>query len=168
MEFESYVAGREVALLRFAYLLTADAHQAEDLMQTVLIDAYRHWRRIDRASNPDAYIKRMMVNAHISWWRRLSNREVPTEISHAARSPMTDDPAEDIVVRDAALGVLRGLPPRSRAVLVLRYYADYDDRTIAEILRIRESTVRSQASRALTQLRQVAGTAHLHQLSAGD
>ncbi|HEX2771960.1 MAG TPA: sigma factor, partial [Micromonosporaceae bacterium] len=76
MTFEEYVISRGPALVRLARLLTADHHRAEDLAQDVLARAYVHWRRIQRADRPDVYVRRMLVNANGSWWRRRVNREV--------------------------------------------------------------------------------------------
>ncbi|MFI9640957.1 sigma factor [Micromonospora sp. NPDC051925] len=76
MTFEEYVSSRGPALVRLARLLTGDPHRAEDLTQDVLARAYVHWRRIARADRPDVYVRRMLVNANRSWWRRRSNREL--------------------------------------------------------------------------------------------
>ncbi len=156
MEFEEYVAARGGALLRFAFVLTRDPHAAEDLTQSALADAFRHWRRVQRADQPDAYVRRIIVNRHLSSRRRRWWGERPTDpLAAQSRevSPVTD-PAQGIVDRDETRAVLDSLPPRARAVLVLRYYADLDDGAIAVTLGIAESTVRATASRALTTLRQ--------------
>ncbi len=79
MDFEEYVAARGPALLRFAYVLTTDTHAAEDLVQTALADAYRHWRRVQRTDQPDAYVRRIIVNRHLSGRRRRWWGERPTD-----------------------------------------------------------------------------------------
>lgn len=156
MEFDEYVAARGPALLRFAYVLTADAHSAEDLVQSALADAFRHWRRVERAAQPDAYVRKIIVNRHLSGRRRRWWGERPTEHPEAvggSRPGVVEDPADGVVARDETRSVLDGLAPRARAILVLRFYADLDDRAIAESLGIAESTVRATASRALATLR---------------
>ena len=153
MDFEAYVATRGPALLTFAYVLTGDAQLAEDLTQTALGQAYRHWRRVERADHPDAYVRKVLVHAHLSWRRRRSSTERPT----AEVDPgVVADPANAAADRDETRRLLDQLPPRARAILVLRYYADLDDASIADLLSIRPSTVRATASRALATLR----TAH--------
>jgi RNA polymerase sigma-70 factor (sigma-E family) len=143
--FEEYVAQRGQSLLRFAYVLTGDSHLAEDLTQTALADAYRHWRKVERAGNRDAYVRRILVNAHLSWRRRRSSTGRPAEaIAQTAIA---------VTARDQTRWLLNGLAPKARTVLVLRYYADLDDTAIAELMGIRPSTVRATASRALAALR---------------
>lgn len=151
MEFDEYVAVRGTALLRFAYLLARDSHTAEDLVQSALADAYRHWRRVQQADHPDAYVRRIVLNRYLGWRRRLWLRETPArDLPDVAAAP---DPADEVTGRDAARRLLDRLPPRSRAVLVLRYYVDLDDHVIADLLGIAPSTVRATASRALASLR---------------
>lgn len=152
MEFEEYVAARGQTLLRLAHVLTNDVHLAEDLTQSALADAYRHWRRVVRADHPDAYVRRILVNQHLSWRRRRSSTESPrVAVDDGRQAP---DPAEAVAERDEGRHLLDGLAPRARTVLVLRYYADLDDRAIAELLGISESGVRATASRALAALRE--------------
>ncbi len=157
MLFEEYVGARGPALLRLAYVLTTDTHAAEDLVQSALADAYRHWRRVERADHPDAYVRRVLVNTHLSRLRRRSAHELPgsgRDIATDLTTTTEPDPADAVVDRDAARRTLDTLPPRARAVLVLRYYADLDDDAIADLLGIATSSVRSTASRALATLRE--------------
>jgi RNA polymerase sigma-70 factor (sigma-E family) len=152
VEFEEYVAARGQTLLRLAHVLTGDVHSVEDLTQSALADAYRHWRRVVRADHPDAYVRRILVNQHLSWRRRRSSTESPrSEVDDGRHAP---DPAEAVVDRDEGRHLLDGLAPRARTVLALRYYADLDDRGIAELMGVSESAVRSTASRALATLRE--------------
>lgn len=153
MQFEEYVAARGQALLRFAYVLTADHHQAQDVVQSALADAYRHWRRVSRAGDPDAYVRRIVVNAHLGWHRRRSSTEQPGA-TVGDSGPSVPDHADAIVERDETRRVLDGLAPRARSVLVLRYYLDLDDAAIADLLDVSPSSVRATASRALSLLRQ--------------
>jgi RNA polymerase sigma-70 factor (sigma-E family) len=149
--FEEYVHGRGPALVRLARLLTGDPHRAEDLVQEVLARAYVHWRKIARADRPDVYVRRMMVNANVSWWRRRSNRELA--VRDVPDRPVSRDLGADAADRDAMWRLVGTLPPRQRAVLVLRYYEDLDDATIAEVLDCSPTTVRVHALRGLNTLR---------------
>jgi len=150
--FEAYVAARGAALLRFAILLTSDPHRAEDLVQDALAKAYLRWGRIRRADQPDVYVRRVLVNGSRAWWRRPANHELPVErpADRAAPGDVSAESAE----RDSARKMIAQLPHRQRAVLVLRYYEDLDDATIAEILECTTATVRTHAMRALQRLRE--------------
>jgi RNA polymerase sigma-70 factor (sigma-E family) len=152
--FEEFVADQGAALLRLAFVLTADRQHAEDLTQTALADAYRHWGKVTAARAPEAYVRRMLVNAHLSWRRRRWTTERPSVLDEASGG-LLSDPGDVIAARDQMRGLLAGLAPRARTVLVLRYYADLDDAAIAEAMGVGESSVRATASRALTSLRGV-------------
>jgi RNA polymerase sigma-70 factor (sigma-E family) len=151
VRFEDYVAQHGPSLLRFAYVLTGDPHLAEDLTQATLTDVYRHWRRVDGAQNPEAYVRRIMVNRNLGWHRRRSSAEIPWE--QTPDTGVASDVADDVAGRDRTRRLLAGLAPRARTVLVLRYYADLDDAAIAEVMKISQSAVRATASRALATLR---------------
>lgn len=153
MTFEEYVLTRGVALVRFARLLTGDEHRAEDLVQEVLAGAYVRWRRISEADRPDLYVRRMLINANHSWRRRLMNREIAVDT--ISDSPSGRDAATESAERDAVWRLVRELPPKQRMVIVLRYYEDYDDATIAELLQCSPGTVRTQARRALEKLQRL-------------
>ena len=161
MQFEEYAAARGPALLRLAHVLTRNAHDAEDVVQSALADAYRHWRKVSRAGSPDAYVRRIVVNTHLAMRRRRSSSERPSgdRLDHGRSSP---DHADGLVARDEMLHLLDALHPRARAVLVLRYYADLDDAAIANAMGIAPSSVRSMASRALAELRPGADQTPLH------
>ncbi|HST80490.1 MAG TPA: SigE family RNA polymerase sigma factor [Kineosporiaceae bacterium] len=152
MSFEEYVAQQGHALLRLAFVLTGDAELAKDLTQTALIRAYRNWRKVVRAQNPDAYVRRILVNTQLDWARRRSSTEEP----HAFDSHQGDiapDPADGVSQRAYTRELLTRLTPRARTVLVLRYYADLDDVAIADLMGISTGAVRAAASRALAKLR---------------
>ncbi len=136
--------------MRFARLLTGDDHRAEDLVQDVLAGAYVRWRRIGGMARPDLYVRRMLVNAHHSWWRRRSSTEVM--VAAVRDHPARLDQATDAAERDAMWRLVIALPLRQRTVIVLRYYEDYDDVTIAEVMRCSAGTVRTHAKRALATL----------------
>jgi RNA polymerase sigma-70 factor (sigma-E family) len=149
--FDEYVVARSSALLRFAYLLCADRHLAEDLLQEVLVKAHRRWSAIE-ADNPDAYLKQALVRTHISWSRRRSSSEVPS--AYPSESGYVDAFEDRQASRDEVWAMLATLSPTQRAVLVLRYYEDLDDRRIAELVAISPSTVRVHAHRGLRALRE--------------
>jgi RNA polymerase sigma-70 factor (sigma-E family) len=152
VKFEDFVKVHGESLLRLAYVLTGDPHRAEDLAQTTLFSAYRHWRKVASAQSPQAYVRQMLINAHLDWHRRRSSSELPTDLG-SYELPTTADASAGIVSRDQLRHALSGLPPRARTVLVLRYYADLDDPAIAEAMGVTTSAVRATASRALTALR---------------
>jgi RNA polymerase sigma-70 factor (sigma-E family) len=153
VEFEAYVAARRRGLLRTAYLLTGDQHSAEDLLQSALAKLYLSWDKVQRREALDGYVRRIMVNEHISWWRRAWRRN-----EHSTGDmPETgyDDPghASDAVARDALWQVVLALPPRQRAAVVLRFYEDMSEADTAQVLGCSVGTVKSQVSRALSTLR---------------
>jgi RNA polymerase sigma-70 factor (sigma-E family) len=151
--FEDFVRARSAALFRTALLLTGqDRAEAEDLLQGALERAYRRWGRICRAGDPERYVRRILANASTDRWRRLRRRperELPADAAGLAEG----DHAADVVERDFLLRALAGLPPRQRAVLVLRYFCDLPEAEIADALGCSAGTVKSQASRALARLR---------------
>ena len=152
MDFDQWARSRLRGLLRFAMVLCCDRGLAEDVVQDTLIKVHRNWDRIDRLDNPDAYVRRMLVNEYLSWrrkWARLI--PVPEIWAHEERSE--PDHAEEHADRAELIAELAKLPPRQRAVLALRYFAGLSDRQIAEALSCRPVTVRSTASRALAALR---------------
>ncbi|MEV6305591.1 SigE family RNA polymerase sigma factor [Actinoplanes sp. NPDC051861] len=148
--FEEYVRARGDALRRFAYLLCGDRHLGEDLVQEVLVKAYRRWSRIE-ADQPDRYLRTALVRSHVSWLRRRSSGERPGAV--AGERAAAGDFADQQAVRDDLWARLGLLTRAQRAVLVLRYYEDLDDRQIAGVLRCAPSTVRVHAARGLSRLR---------------
>ena len=151
MEFEEYVSARGQDLVRLGFTVSGDYQRAEDLAQIALMQAFRSWRKVRKADDPHLYVRRILVNEYLSMARRRSYGESPSaEIDPVHTVP---DPAVDIVNSDELWRALAELPARERVVLVLRYYQDLDDRTIADMLGIKPSSVRSTASRALATLR---------------
>jgi RNA polymerase sigma-70 factor (sigma-E family) len=150
-DFDEWVAQRGAALLRFAYLLTRDHARAEEAVQDALIAADSRWTRICRDRDPEAYVRRSIVNADISRWRRFFRRETPTaDLVEESSGP---DHAETQAEQDAVWMLCATLPTKQRAAVVLRYYEDLPDAEIAEILDCSPATVRSQIHRALATLR---------------
>lgn len=147
--FEEWVAARGQALLRFAYLVTGDRPAAEDAVQEALVSACSRWPRIRRADDPEAYVRRMIVNAHISWWRRVTRRESPVAEVRVDEPTRDPDSAETLAVWE----LCASLPRRQRAAVVLRFYEGLAYAEIGRILDCNEATVRSQVHRALATLR---------------
>lgn len=151
--FDDFVATRSARLLRTAYLLTHDRALAEDLVQTSLAKAWFAWGRIE--GQPEAYVRRIMVNTYSSWWRRRWNGEeatadLPERAAGAGHRPGEDGRVDD---RTDLWRALARLPKRQRAVVVLRFYEDLSEAETAEIMQCSVGTVKSQASRALAKLR---------------
>jgi RNA polymerase sigma-70 factor (sigma-E family) len=148
--FPEFVAARGQALQRTAFLLTSDWALAEDLVQTALARAYPRWDRIVR-DDPEAYVRRVLVNTWSSWWRRRWRGEVPSDalpdLAGADEFASSDRRA---AVNDA----LARLPKRQRAIVVLRYHEDLPEAQVAHLLGIAVGTVKSQASKALAKLRE--------------
>lgn len=153
-DFRAFVAGRSAALLNFAHLLTGDRHLAEDVVQTALSKTALGWSRVRRKDNPEGYVRRAIVNTHLNVVRRRLWRERPSELIDVdAAAP---DPAEhEFDDRDAMWHALAELPARQRAVLVLRYYEDLSEASIADVLGCSPGTVKSQASKGLSNLRRI-------------
>lgn len=152
MRFDELVSQRLAAVLRFAAVLTGDRASAEDVVQEVLIRVHQHWEAISRLDQPEAYIRKMIVNEFVSSRRRLW-RLVPSGRGSEVDDRVAPDHAASHAERDALLSELAKLPRQQRAVLVLRYYEQLPDSAIAEILGCATGTVRSRASRALAALR---------------
>lgn len=143
-DFEEFVVARRDALLRTAYLLTGDHHDAEDLVQSALIKVVPKWARIQ--DRPEAYVRRVLARESVNRWRHRRWREVTTDVvPETTRSDSTD--------RVALLEDLRRLSPRQRAVLVLRYFDDLTEVDTAAALGISVGTVKSHAREALALLR---------------
>ena len=151
-EFTAYLQARQPSLLRTAYLLTGDRHQAEDILQTSLAKLYLAWDKVNDRGSVDAYVRRIMVNEHNSLWRRPWKRREYT----AERLP-EGDPHHDVYdegTSSALWEVVQSLPPKARAVVVLRYYEQLSEAETADVLGISVGTVKSQCSRALAALRE--------------
>jgi RNA polymerase sigma-70 factor (sigma-E family) len=149
--FESWLAAREPALQRTAHLLTGDVHAAQDLVQNTLAKLYLAWDRIDHVEDVNAYARRILLNELRTAWRRPVRRreqttdEVPDVVAPA--QPEYDGQHE------AVWRFVASLPPKQRAVVVLRFYEQLTEAEIADLMGISLGTVKSQSSRALAALR---------------
>ncbi|HEX5995032.1 MAG TPA: SigE family RNA polymerase sigma factor [Jiangellales bacterium] len=147
--FAEFVTARSPRLLRTAYLLTQDWAQAEDLLQTALVRAWRAWGRID--ADPEPYVRRILVNVYASWWRRRW-RQVEQPTSQLPERPTSDEMSR-VDKREQVWQAIVKLPRRQRAVLVLRYFEDMTEAQIADAMGISVGTVKSQAAKAMAKLR---------------
>jgi RNA polymerase sigma-70 factor (sigma-E family) len=151
LEFTAWLTAREPALQRTAHLLTGDVHAAQDLVQTTLAKLYLKWERVRNADNVDAYARKVLVNEYRTAWRRpLRRAEQVVEL--VPDGPAPEHPAYD-GSREAVWRFVCSLPPKQRAVVVLRFYEELTEAEIAELMGISIGTVKSQSSRAIATLR---------------
>ncbi|GAA2211797.1 SigE family RNA polymerase sigma factor [Nonomuraea monospora] len=149
--FREFVLARQQALMRTAYLLTGDAHLAEDLLQSVLVKIAGQWGKLSRDGNPEAYTRKALVNQYISWRRRPSPELPSADVPE--RGVTSDDAALDRIVLRQALGKLG---PKQRAVIVLRFWEDLTEAQTADALGCSVGNVKSQTHHALARLRAIA------------
>ena len=148
-EFAEFVVGALPRLLRFAHVLTGDHAAAEDLVLIALGRSWRAWR-LRRIDDPQAFVRKVMVNSYASWYRRHGSRETVT--ANPAENVIIEDEARRIDDRDAVWRALLTLPPRQRAVIVLRYYEDLSELEISAVMGTSPGTVKSQSARAIRRL----------------
>ncbi|ELP64836.1 SigE family RNA polymerase sigma factor [Streptomyces turgidiscabies] len=158
-EFQAFVIGRWPRLLRTAFLLTGEQHAAEDLVQSTLEQVYVAWRRVGSADDPEAYVRRVMINAHARKHRRRLKEflapkddeglahELPDSGDHIARA---DD-------RGALLKALAQLPPRQREAVVLRYWEDLTETQTAQAMGCSVGAVKSNTAKGIAKLRAIPG-----------
>ena len=149
-EFREFMASRWPGLVRLGYGLTGDRGLAEDLAQSALAKAYASWARVRRADDPDAYVRRILINANSNRFRKRRVAEHSAE--HVPETGVADA-ADSFSQRSMLIAALMELPPRQRAVVVLRYWEDLSEAQVASIMGCSVGTVKSQASRALARLR---------------
>ncbi len=152
VDFDDFVAARSPALRRLAVLLTGDTHSAEDLLQSALLKAWRRWDRIGGLEHVEAYVRTILVNTVRSESRLRRPKPVPTPVDELPVGYVGDS-TDALVNRDALWQQLRRLPPRQRAVLVLRFYEDMTEAQTAAALGCHVGTVKGYTSRALATLR---------------
>ena len=149
-EFTDFVAAHGAQLLRTACLVTGDSHLGEDLVQTSLAKAYGSWAKVRQVDHPVAYVRRLMINTHLSWVRRLTNTERPLErFPDAGAGDHQSAHAETDEMRRALLR----LSPRVRTAVVLRYFEDLGEAETAGLMGCSRSTVNNHVTRGLATLR---------------
>ncbi|MEW1830633.1 SigE family RNA polymerase sigma factor [Streptomyces sp. NPDC088196] len=153
--FASYMRARQPVLLRTARSLTANACDAEDLLQTALTKTYVAWERIEDHRALDGYVRRALLNTRTSQWRKRKVDEFACdELPEPETVGGAEDPAEQQALHDAMWRAIAKLPERQRAMVVLRYYEDLSEVQTAEVLGVSVGTVKSAVSRALGKLRE--------------
>lgn len=148
LDFEQFVNDHSVALQRFAHLVIGNPEDARDAVQDALLGACRKWPTISAAGNPAGYVRRSIVNANVSRWRKRRRELVVAEVS-GETAAQTDRIADSLYLAS----LTRQLSARRRAVLVLRYWEEYSFAEIGEVLGCGEATARSLLHRALGDLR---------------
>ena len=165
-DFDRFVADSTDALLRAAYLIVGDLHEAEDLIQDTLLEVARRWPRVPRMEHPVAYARRILVNRALRGGDRRARRrrelaaEAPPE--RAAPASVTDGALDGY---DELMAALAALPPRQRAVLVLRYFLDLPEAEVAAAMKCSLGTIKSTASRGLARLERTLSTNHTRSIS---
>ena len=154
-DFASYLQARQASLLRTAYLLTGNRHDAEDLVQTAFAKLYLSWDKVRDRGSIDGYVRRILVNEHNSLWRRAwKRREHSQDHTVLGRVDAGASDSYDEGLGSALWDVVQTLPRKARAVVVLRYYEELSEAETAAVLGISVGTVKSQTSRALATLRE--------------
>ncbi|HZX37785.1 MAG TPA: SigE family RNA polymerase sigma factor [Streptomyces sp.] len=154
--FEAFARAHQRRLYRTAYLLCGDPETARDLTQTTLAKLFQHWRRASAADHIEAYARTVLTRTYLAE-RRRRLRDL---LAHSRPGPRPAPEHADL--RVTLLTALAGLPPRARAMVVLRYWEDQSVESVAELLNCSESTVKSQCSRSLAKLRAQLGEAHVY------
>ncbi len=147
-DFDAFVQARHMALLRFAHALTGDAELAADLVQDALVRGGLAWSRVRRRDDPEGYVRRIILTRYVSWWRRVRRERLVAAVPEAGYdTPPASGPDETL------WRLLATLPPRQRAVIVLRFYEDLTEVEVARVLDCSVGTVKSNGSRGLARLR---------------
>ncbi|MGC9670610.1 SigE family RNA polymerase sigma factor [Planosporangium sp. 12N6] len=152
-DFIAFAQARAERLRHRAFLLCQDWHLAQDLTQITLAKLYASWRKAAAADNLEAYAAKVMLRAFLDHRRRRSASELPSDTlpEHSTSGP---EPELRLTLIDA----LGRLPPRDRAIVVLRYWEDHSVETVADILGVRPGVVKTQAMRSLARLRSLLGS----------
>ena len=146
--FRAWAGPRIGRIHRAAYLLCGDWHEAEELVQDALARAFVHWKRVEASENPDAYVRKIVVNEAKQRWRRRRPKASPAFVEQAV-----PDGAHERAVHDELLNALKQLPARQRAAVVLRYFEQLSEAETAQALGCSVGTVKSSTHRAVTALR---------------
>lgn len=151
-DFATYAQARQQHLFRTAYLLCGDRDRAQDLVQSTLVSLLRSWKRAAKAQSPEAYARKVLINTFFGEQRRL-RRE-----AHLHRLPDAPVSGENATLRLLVLDALRALPPKPRAMVILRYWEDLSVAQTAALIGCSEGNVRSQCARSLEKLRELLGS----------
>jgi RNA polymerase sigma-70 factor (sigma-E family) len=149
-EFSDFAHSRWPRLVRLGYGLTGDRGLAEDLAQTTLANAYASWSRVRKADDPDAYLRRILLNCYRAGFRK---RRVAEQLIDAVPDLAVADPLGQHSDRAAVLAAVAALPPKQREVVLLRFWLDLTEIQVATTLGCSVGNVKSQTARALAKLR---------------
>ena len=152
LQYHEFASARAGQLFRIAYLMCGDWHEAQDLVQTCLAKLYASWHRIQSSESVDAYARKTLLRTYLSHRRLRRSGEIPIAQFEDSRAP-GDNPELRLVLLDA----LASLPPRNRAVMVLRYLDDHSVEAVAAMLDTTPSAIKSICNRSLKQLRALLG-----------
>jgi RNA polymerase sigma-70 factor (sigma-E family) len=150
--YVAFVAGRQQALLRSAYLMTGDHHLAEDLVQVALTKLGARWERV-REGDPEAFVRTVIYRDNVSWWRKHQRERLHADPPDVRTGDATGEVDSRLLLRTA----LQRLTPKQRAVVVMRFYDDLSEATTAQLLGVSVGTVKSQTHVALRRLREEIG-----------
>jgi RNA polymerase sigma-70 factor (sigma-E family) len=157
-DFDRFVADSTDGLVRTAYLIVWDIGEAEDLVQETLFEVARRWPRVRRMERPVAYARRILVNRAVGGAARRARRRQELALQAPVQSAPDAGPGAGSDQHAELMGALAALPPRQRAVLVLRYFLDLPEAEVAAALQCSLGTVKSTAARGLARLEQVMRT----------
>jgi RNA polymerase sigma-70 factor (sigma-E family) len=149
--FGEYVRSRGGALLRAAQALTGNRADAEDLVQATLVKTYQSWDNVADPAALDTYVRRVMVNTHISGWRRRRVDEYPTD---QVPDSVAADRTGDSDLQELVQRAVDRLPSRMRAAVMLRFFDDMSEPEVAAMLGVSVGTVKSTVARAVAKLRE--------------
>jgi RNA polymerase sigma-70 factor (sigma-E family) len=149
-DYREFVGSRAASLHRTAFVLCGDWQLADDLVQETFVHVYRHWRRVQRADNQNAYVKRILINEFNRHWQRYGRLPVHADTDRPQAA--IPDVSDEVVNRAELLRALFTLPARQRATVVLRYLEGMSERETAAVMQCSEGTVKSQTARALNAL----------------
>lgn len=157
-DFNGFVASHEDDLIRTAYLMTSDSAETEELVQECLERVARHWPRVRRMEHPGAYARRILVNLVIAGSKRRSQRSLELTHDEQVLESLPDPESELEDSEEELLEALRGLPPRQRAAIVLRYFGDLSEAQTADAMGCSIGTIKSLCSRGLGRMREMLET----------
>jgi RNA polymerase sigma-70 factor (sigma-E family) len=152
--FTEFVRAHSASLFRTGFLITGDYQRAEDLLQSTLVRLYQRWPRVEAMERPVGYARKVLVNQAVSWWHRRSSREAPMLVLH---EPGWGGGVDEVTEHERVWKAVVSLPPRQRAVTVLRYYEDLSEAEIAETLGVARGTVKSHGHAATRRLAELLG-----------
>ncbi|MFF1902026.1 SigE family RNA polymerase sigma factor [Kitasatospora sp. NPDC058218] len=157
-DFEEFAANRAGRLFQVAYLMCGDWHQAQDLVQTTLAKMFSVWGRLRRGDDDpslDAYARKVLLRCYLSHRRLRRSGEIAVADLPESPATLDDRSGTGTDLRLTLVAALRTLPPRNRAVVVLRYLEDHPIEAVAEMLGTSPAAVKGLSTRSLARLREI-------------